>query len=511
MSYIVLARRLRPKTLDDVVGQSLVTQAIQNALSSNTLHPVYLLTGTRGVGKTTIARIIAKSLNCEVSTTTPCLTCDSCQMIQDGRFPDLYEIDAASRTKVEDTREVLEQVQYMPQMGKKKVYLIDEVHMLSQHSFNALLKTLEEPPQHVQFILATTEPHKIPKTILSRCLHFNLQPLTENEIDQHLQQILTSDKVPFEPQATLQIAQAAEGSMRDALSLLDQCLAISPSQISGTTTSQLLSTLPQEKIQDILKAIHSRDIDQIEALCDEVARNNIDFRTLLKQLAEALIYISIDQVRGKETPLTNLWPETYVQVLYRMLMQGMGDLEHSPSIKLGALMCLIRMAAFSPQEADSLPKPTVATAKPSQTATPQAKAPQKAKTAPAPQMHDWSTMIGQLDLTPMLKSLAENCTLEQLSQQHWRLLLNSTHKHLLSERSLDKLQTEISQLMGLKIKLEIILSEDNSQTPAAIKEADQNKATQQARAELGDDPVLSQLLAEFNVAKTDVEVEAAKS
>ena len=235
MSYIVLARRLRPQTLDDVIGQPLVTQALKNALQSGTLHPVYLLTGTRGVGKTTIARIIAKSLNCE-NGTPPCLTCDTCQMIQAGTYPDLFEIDAASRTKVEDTREVLDQVQYMPQTGKKKVYLIDEVHMLSQHSFNALLKTLEEPPQHVQFILATTEPEKIPKTILSRCLHFNLQPIAVSEIQKHIEHTLTSDNVKFDSEATLQIAEAGDGSMRDALSLLDQCLAIDPKYISLNTT-----------------------------------------------------------------------------------------------------------------------------------------------------------------------------------------------------------------------------------------------------------------------------------
>ena len=206
MSYITLARKLRPQKLSQVVGQSLVVKALANAIETNALHPVYLLTGTRGVGKTTLARIIAKSINCEdLQQHEPCLKCQTCLMIQEGRYCDLYEIDAASKTKVEDTREILDQIAYMPQMGRKKVYLIDEVHMLSQHSFNALLKTLEEPPQHVQFILATTEPEKIPATVLSRCLHFNLHPLSETEIETRLSDALTQEGKSFEQEALLHI------------------------------------------------------------------------------------------------------------------------------------------------------------------------------------------------------------------------------------------------------------------------------------------------------------------
>lgn len=508
MSYIVLARRLRPQTLDDVIGQPLVTQAIKNALESNTLHPVYLLTGTRGVGKTTIARIIAKSLNCE-NGPTPCLKCDSCLMIQDGRYPDMYEIDAASRTKVEDTREILDQVQYMPQTGKKKVYLIDEVHMLSQHSFNALLKTLEEPPEHVQFVLATTEPEKIPKTILSRCLHFNLQPLSLPQIQEHIHNILSNDGIKYDTQATELIAEAADGSMRDALSLLDQCLAISPKHISESVTSSLLSTIPSAQVELLLKAVHARDIDEIESICNTLENNNIDFRTLLKQVSEKLINISIDQLRGKTSELTQLWPESYVQVLYRMLMQGMSDLEYSPSVKLGALMCLIRMAAFSPSNAKA-PSPSPVTSTIPQTTKQPAVTSTQSKpsedTQPIPS--EWSEIVPKLGLSPMLKNLADHTTLADQTDTAWVLNLDSSHKHLLSDQGIKKLEEKIIAFLGTSIKLTIELCDKQSHTPAAIQEAQTNQNNDKARAELNNDPVLSQLLSEFNVSQEDVEVSA---
>ncbi len=513
MSYIVLARRLRPKTLKEVIGQPLVIQALDNALKNNTLHPVYLLTGTRGVGKTTIARIIAKSLNCE-NGTSPCLKCDTCLMIQDGSYPDLYEIDAASRTKVEDTRDILEQVQYMPQMGKRKVYLIDEVHMLSQHSFNALLKTLEEPPAHVQFILATTEPEKIPKTILSRCLHFNLQPLTQESIFKYLSNTLTQDNIAYDEEALMQIAEAGDGSMRDALSLLDQCLAISPEKVDLSVTQPLLSTFPKAQLITLLKAIGTQDTHKIEAMCNEYEKNNIDFRQLLKQLSEQLIHTSIDQIRGQKNPLSDIWPDTYIQVLYRMLMQGIADLEHSPSIKLGSLMCLIRMAVFHPKSSTVEPH----------TANKAAHRPEKAQpklvtlpsetpvttTGDATESINWAKLTAALPLSPMLRKLAENCSLNQKSNTTWRLGLHTSQKHLLSNTACEKIQAAINQHLDLSIKLHIEIAKTTQNTPAMKQEAKKQSYDDSAREALKDDPVLNSLLSELNISTDDVEISSAE-
>ncbi|MEC7030540.1 MAG: DNA polymerase III subunit gamma/tau [Pseudomonadota bacterium] len=529
MSYIVLARKLRPQTLQEVIGQPLVTKAIENALKTDSLHPVYLLTGTRGVGKTTIARIIAKSLNCE-NGPTPCLKCDTCKMIAAGSYPDLYEIDAASRTKVEDTRDILDQVQYMPQMGRKKVYLIDEVHMLSQHSFNALLKTLEEPPSHVQFILATTEPEKIPRTILSRCLHFNLQPLTQDAIYQHLANILKSDGVEFNEEALMQIADAGDGSMRDALSLLDQCLAISPKIVDLSVTQPLLSTIPKAEIVSLLTAVGQQDIATIQKMCDQFEENNIDFKQLLKQVSEQLILVAIDHTRGQENQLTKLWPATYVQVLYRMLMQGIADLVHSPSLKLGSLMCLIRMAVFHPMAPDTqtpehsktitaVPEPTLTSAKtakvttsnhrPTATAslvTQQDTSPKKPGT-PENISADWSSLVNQLPLSPMLKKLAENCCLTQQSSQSWTLQLSQQQKHLLSDSASQKIQTAINSHLNTNIKLHIQLSNSESEvTPAMEKQAKKQSNNQAARESMQNDPVLNNLLAELNLTESDIEI-----
>ncbi|UTC24799.1 DNA polymerase III subunit gamma/tau [Candidatus Comchoanobacter bicostacola] len=351
MAYISIARKWRPQTLTDVVGQPLVTQAISNAIKNKTLHPVYLLTGTRGVGKTTLARIIAKSINCEaLQGTNPCLKCDTCVMIQEGRYADLYEIDAASRTKVEDTREILDQVSYLPQMGKKKVYLIDEVHMLSQHSFNALLKTLEEPPEHVQFILATTEPQKIPTTIKSRCIHFNLKPIGTADIASQVQKILEAEQIKFETEATHLIAEHAKGSMRDALTLLEQCISLSPSDINTVQVQSLINTIPNELIINLLTHIHAQDAQAIEQACAQHEQNNINFESLLSNIANELYKITIAQLtKSSKHPLSNLWDPGYIQVLYRMAIIGLNDLPFSPTPKIGASMCLMRMAVFTPE------------------------------------------------------------------------------------------------------------------------------------------------------------------
>ena len=501
MSYTVLARRLRPQTLQEVVGQPLVIQAIRNALENNTLHPVYLLTGTRGIGKTTLARVIAKSLNCEKGP-HPCLKCDTCNMIQVGSYPDLYEIDAASRTKVEDTREILEHVQYLPQMGKKKVYLIDEVHMLSQHSFNALLKTLEEPPEHTQFILATTEPDKIPKTILSRCLHFNLQPLTQQQIQDYLCKVLKDDGIDFEEDAIAQIAIAGDGSMRDALSLLDQCLAISPNAVNTSVTQSLLNTVPKAQLIEIMQAIYNKEVKALENQCEQLEHNNIDFRALLQQIAELLLETACKQLTKKETALTELWPPEYIQVLYRMIIQGIQDLEYSPSARIGTLMCFIRMSVFYPESASngvSIPSQPIkkVIAKPS---------PTPVQTSASATPESWEEIIHKLNISKMLKSLLQNCVIEKQSDDHWHLLLSEEHKHMLTPSAPDKVATALSDILGKKTQVSIRHGAKSQQTPADKQQAQTQQNRNEAKKVLSQDPVLQSLLNNLDVKKEDVTI-----
>lgn len=482
MSYIVLARRLRPQHFDQVIGQKLVVQALTNALSNGKTHPAYLLTGTHGTGKTTLGRLIAKALNCETGP-LPCLKCQSCEMIQNGTHPDLYEIDAASRTKVEDTKDVLEHVQYLPVMGKKKIYLIDEVHMLSQHSFNALLKTLEEPPSHVQFILATTEPHKIPKTILSRCLHFNLQPLMTTEIQDYLATTLETEKISYDQDALSHIAKASKGSMRDALSLLDQCIAISPEHINIETTSSLLSSLPDQALDELLILIAKKDITTIQSTLERYRDNNIDLKALLLQLSEKLVNLSIDMLKNKQTPLTDLWPDTYVQVLYRMLMQAISDLPYGPSPYLGALMCLIRMSVFYPSS-ESTPPKTTDRAEPS-----------------------LSSLMSDLKLSPMMKELLSHCDVNT-TKDKWVLTLATSHKHLLTPQTPQKIEAALKEALQRNISVSIELGKSIN-TPYQQQQTKKKAQTEKAEKELSKDPVLSSLLKELEVPKDKVIIEPA--
>ncbi|MDN5681393.1 MAG: DNA polymerase III subunit gamma/tau, partial [Ewingella sp.] len=282
MSYQVLARKWRPQTFADVVGQEHVLTALANGLSLGRIHHAYLFSGTRGVGKTTIARLLAKGLNCETGiTSTPCGVCDNCREIEQGRFVDLIEIDAASRTKVEDTRELLDNVQYAPARGRFKVYLIDEVHMLSRHSFNALLKTLEEPPSHVKFLLATTDPQKLPVTILSRCLQFHLKALDVEQIRKQLDVVLTAEQISSEPRALQLLARAADGSMRDGLSLTDQAIAMGQGAVTTETVSQMLGTLDDEQPLAVLEALVSADGAQMMAQVEHAASRGVDWENLL--------------------------------------------------------------------------------------------------------------------------------------------------------------------------------------------------------------------------------------
>ncbi|MEJ2762696.1 DNA polymerase III subunit gamma/tau [Photobacterium sp. MCCC 1A19761] len=371
MSYQVLARKWRPHQFSDVVGQSHVLTALGNALEHNRLHHAYLFSGTRGVGKTTIARIFAKGLNCEQGiTATPCGQCETCREIDDGRFVDLLEIDAASRTKVEDTRELLDNVQYKPARGRFKVYLIDEVHMLSRHSFNALLKTLEEPPEYVKFILATTDPQKLPVTILSRCLQFHLKHLDNTQIQTQLEHVLHQEAVDFEPRALSLLARAAEGSMRDALSLTDQAIALGNGQVLAESVSAMLGTLNTDQALYLLEAMAAGEAQPAMACLEELAGVGVEWDSLLQELAAQLHRVAMVQALPASLDTTapdaervmslskQVSPQE-VQLCYQIALQGRQDLAYAPDGRTGLEMVLLRMLAFRPVASSGIMPQTV--------------------------------------------------------------------------------------------------------------------------------------------------------
>ncbi|WP_239952754.1 DNA polymerase III subunit gamma/tau [Pantoea sp. Z09] len=404
MSYQVLARKWRPQAFADVVGQEHVLTALANGLSLGRLHHAYLFSGTRGVGKTTIARLLAKGLNCETGiTATPCGQCDNCREIEQGRFVDLIEIDAASRTKVEDTRDLLDNVQYAPARGRFKVYLIDEVHMLSRHSFNALLKTLEEPPSHVKFLLATTDPQKLPVTILSRCLQFHLKALDVELIRNQLDYVLQQEQIESEPRALQLLARAADGSMRDALSLTDQAIAMGQGVVGSHIVSQMLGTLDDEQPLGLIEALVDGSGEQVMTLLNQAASRGVEWEALLVEMLRLLHRIamvqllpgSISDEEESHAPrlreLARVVPPADVQLYYQTLLMGRKDLPLAPDRRMGVEMTLLRALAFHPHTAIAEPaaRPTLTPQAEPSTAAPSpshAVAPQQHVAAAQPQM-----------------------------------------------------------------------------------------------------------------------------
>ena len=360
MSYQVLARKWRPKTFAEMVGQQHVLQALVNALDSERLHHAYLFTGTRGVGKTTLARIFSKSLNCEQGvSSTPCGECSSCREVDEGRSVDLIEIDAASRTGVDDMRELLDNVQYAPTHSRYKVYLIDEVHMLSKHSFNALLKTLEEPPEHIKFLLATTDPQKLPVTVLSRCLQFNLKRMTRQQIESHLTDILHKEAIPFEAEALIYLAQAADGSMRDALSLLDQSIAYGGGEIQQETVSTMLGAISRDGLVKILQALISQNAEQLLQQSRLLIERNPDYQRICEDLLSLFHQMALYRSSAAVEPEDPMIQEQLkqlaaevgadeIQLYYQIVLQGRKDLEITPDQGLGFEMLMLRLLAFTP-------------------------------------------------------------------------------------------------------------------------------------------------------------------
>ena len=510
MSYQVLARKWRPRNFTELVGQGHVQQALVNALDNDRLHHAYLFTGTRGVGKTTIARIFAKSLNCETGvSSTPCGECSACTEIDEGRFVDLVEVDAASRTRVEDTRELLENVQYAPTRGRYKVYLVDEVHMLSTHSFNALLKTLEEPPPHVKFLLATTDPQKLPVTILSRCLQFNLKSLTIGQISGQLTHILGEEAVTAEEGAIRQLAFAADGSMRDALSLLDQAISYGSGELLESEVRAMLGTIDRDAVYRLLQALAEgnagtllEEVGKADSFAPDYAAMLADMLSVLQRIAVAqqlpdAIDESFDDRDAVLSLASRLSPED-VQLFYQIGLIGRRDLSLSPDQRGGFEMVMLRMLAFQPDvaapgrpqaaaTATARPGPAPVSGDAAPAAAPENAAQPAAQPAAGgaatlqPEAGGWSDIVGQLDLKALALELANNCALQEVTDSTVRLSLDPSHSHLKNETRVRQIEAALGKFYNRSVKLTITdTAELASETPAR-KQA-REKSERQAQA-----------------------------
>lgn len=475
MSYQVLARKWRPRNFQQMVGQEHVLRMLTNALDNQRLHHAYLFTGTRGVGKTTLARILAKCLNCEIGISgNPCGQCHICVGIDTGRFLDLIEVDGASRTKVEDTRELLENVPYAPSQGRYKIYLIDEVHMLSGHSFNALLKTLEEPPSHVKFLLATTDPKRLPITVLSRCLQFNLKRVLPEQIATQLETICQAENIEYQMPALQLLAKAADGSMRDALSLLDQTIAYCQNKITTQDTQQMLGSIEQDVLFRLLHALAEHNGAK---LLDEIAKLSEfapDFNQVLEDILTILHQISVAQVIPNSATsdsiqaLSSIFSADEVQLYYQIALTGRHDLPLSPSPTQGFEMVMLRMLAFKPIDSSppcQTPKKFEPKETPQQTIHSAPKTIQKLEDS-----SDWSTLISRLSLTGLAQSLASNCTLVEMSETKITLMLSKAHEPLYTKKLSDRIEQALSQHLNKPIQLEIKITSDTLQSPAKQKE-----------------------------------------
>jgi DNA polymerase-3 subunit gamma/tau len=561
MSYQVLARKWRPKSFETLVGQDHVVRALSNALAQNRLHHAYLFTGTRGVGKTTIARILAKSLNCEMGiTATPCGVCNACVEIDRGRFVDLIEVDAASNTQVDAMRDLLDNAQYAPTSGRFKVYIIDEVHMLSKSAFNAMLKTLEEPPAHVKFILATTDPQKVPVTVLSRCLQFNLRQMATTSIISHLQNILDAEKIPFEIPALHLIARAAAGSMRDALSLTDQAIAYGSQQVGESEVRNMLGTVDQSYLYHIIEALLKSNGQALMEQAKSMEARSFSFETALSDLAQ--IFQQIAMFQAVPETLADDMPERSIlqnfaqrisaedlQLYYQIACLGRRDLGLAPDAFAGFTMTLLRMLSFTPNQPQPQPNvkttpatsqvnlknsSSIASTQPSaakallqskQYSESKQEIAETSRTIDAPSKQEpvmqeavsqqpeqvtaehsinelmtfdgnWRQLLSQLKLG-ITKPLAEHCELVNFDENKLSLRVPESKKELLNRQYQEKLSSQISQHFGRKITLEFhVGSTDN--TPAQQIRQEKAEAQSNAESAIRQDTFVQKLMHEFD-------------
>ncbi len=528
----MLARKLRPMGFDALIGQEHVVRALRHALDHGRLHHAYLFTGTRGIGKTTIARIVAKALNCEEGVSaTPCGRCSVCLEIKENRFVDLIEVDAASRTGVDDTRELLENAQYLPTRGRYKVYLIDEVHMLSTASFNALLKTLEEPPEHVKFLLATTDPKKVPVTVLSRCLQFQLKNLSREAIAGYLANVLEEESVNYETGALDVIARSAAGSMRDALSLTDQAIAYGQGSLRAAEVTDMLGVVGRDEVATLLQALAQGSASDLMQISAELAQRSADFADVLRGLMEALHELSVQAALGRAD--SNFSAEE-LQLYYQIALHGYRDLAIAPDERSGFEMSLLRMLAFAPEPSSAVPpRPGGGQAGPNEPKqqaeqTEQAEKKQQpaaeasqpdrdgalVNTPPAapivnkvkidqPAVADselserWFDLVEQLAVGGVTRMIAEHSTLQQMQLPRVSLLLDKGHDTLLSSSQVEHLARALQEVLACEVKLDIVTGTPADETPASRRERESHERQAQAEHAIAADDKVNQLLAEF--------------
>ncbi len=523
MAYQALARKWRPRKFLEIVGQEHVVRALTHALEFDRLHHAYLFTGTRGVGKTTVARILAKAMNCEARQgAEPCGECLACRELDEGRFVDLVEVDAASRTKVEDTRELLDNVLYAPTQGRYKIYLIDEVHMLSAHSFNALLKTLEEPPPHIKFLLATTDPQKIPVTVLSRCLQFNLKRLTPEQIRTQMEAILHSEAIPFEANAVKSLARSADGSLRDGLSLMDQAIVHGAGAVSETPVAGMLGTVARRPVFEMLDAVIEHDAATLLELVDSMDEHAPNYGDVLQQLLIILHHAALgqwapDAIRRDDDAERILTIAQRVnaedlQLFYQIGLIGQRDLPLAPDARSGFEMTLLRMLAFRPgalaepahppaTASAAGPRPQQAAPEPAMIRPPAGPSPAPAKPA-APPVHppepsaaapappgdlSWPALIRAMGLTAMTRELANNCDRISLDDSACILSLAPNSSSLRTPRAEAALEQALQKHFNRPIKLQIRLENPGNETPASQQQRQKAERQQSAVAEIEQD------------------------
>ena len=536
MSYQALARKWRPRDFDTIVGQEHVVRALVNAFERDRLHHAYLFSGTRGVGKTTIARVFAKGLNCESGPTArPCGECGACREIDEGRHVDLIEVDAASRARVEETRDLLDNVQYAPVRSRFKVYLIDEVHMFSRHSFNALLKTLEEPPPHVKFLLATTDPQRLPVTVLSRCLQFGLRRLSVEEIATELDRIAREETIEADPPALRVLGRAADGSMRDALSLLDQAAAYGAGRIVADEVRALVGTVERERLFTLLEALARSDAGSMVEALDGLAGDAADFETLLGEVVEALGRMAALQVvpAGREDDeeidtlralAARISPEA-LQLHYQIGLIGRRDLPYAPNPRSGFEMTMLRMVAFAPAStvdppatergaragtpapsppaaADAYPPAGDAAADRVEPA-PQAPSPPASRPAPPEEAEEllspdrWPELCARLALNGVTGQLAANCVLRRHTEKTVDLGLSPEHAQLLTPGTRAKFESALGDYLGRPVRLRVEIAPRESESPAEHDARRESERVERASREIRDVPDYQDLLARF--------------